>query len=223
MLLLIPLLLFLAVFLIFLITPLKIKIIYCRKDQNDYLAAEIFMLGNRLPVRLELYSLDGPGRIFKPFLKIRGKLTGGKRPIAYPKKILSPSRLYRICYKIMQYFHLFKPALHYMAKRTKILDFRWNTKLGFKDAASTGMVTGALWTFKGLFSSILYQITDHQEKCPQITINPVFNQKLFDTELDCIFEVHPGHIIITVLKTIKLWLSSQVNPGREEYARPAPN
>lgn len=214
-----------AIILVFIIAPVKLKIIYRRKGRNDYMAIELLLLWGRLPIRLELTSFRGPVRIFQPLVKIRAKLTSkGKKPVTSKKESLSPSRLYRLSRRSRYYIKLFYPALEYMGKNTSLIQFRWETKLGFQNAASTGMVTGALWTVKGLFSSILYRVIGKFETYPQLKISPVYNQKVFTTELDCIFEARPGHIIISGLKMIKLWLISGMSPGSEkQYARPAPN
>jgi len=217
-------LILLVIFIVFIIAPATIKIIYRRNGQNDYAALELLLLWNLLPIRLEITSLKGPAKIFQPFIKIKAKLTSkGKKPVACEKEAFSPSRLYQISLRSRYYFKLFRPALTYMANNTKLVKFRWETKLGFENSSTTGMFTGALWTVKGIFSGLLYRLMDRYENYPQLTINPVFNQKIFETQLNCIFEVRPGHIITTGLKILQLWLLNRMSPGSEQYARPAPD
>jgi hypothetical protein len=204
---------------IFIFAPLKIKIIYRRQGQNDYAGLELLLFWELLPVRVELTSLQALRRAFNPLVKIKTKITSKlKKPVASRKQTLSPSRLYRLSWRNLYYLRLFRPALTHTARKTKLTGFRWETQMGFEDAAATGMAVGALWTLKGLFSSTLYRLAGKHENLPRLEINPVFNQKIFNTEIDCIFVLRPGHIIISFLIMLKIWLFSRVNPGSEQYA-----
>ncbi len=215
---------FIALLLILIIAPIRTKVIYQRKGEDDYAGLELFLLWSLLPVRIELTSLQGPRNIFRPLLKIKSKITSkGKKPVSRKEKSLSVSTIYQKLMRNLHYFKLFNPAFKYVIKKLKVLNLRWETTLGFENAALTGMTTGALWTLKGLLAGTLYQITGYHKSTPQLTINPIYNKEVFNTEFHCIFEIRPGHIIISILKMVKLWLHNRINPGSEKYARTAPN
>lgn len=196
-----------SVLLTLLILPLKIKIIYHRENQNDYMAIELLFLWGKFPVRLEISSLEAGGNFFIPLLKIKGKLTSKiKRPVAQQKKSINVISILEILKRSFYYISIYKPALHFMTKKFKIKNFIWHTDLGFENAASTGIATGMLWTLKGLCTSILYRFTGIPENYPDIAIKPVYNCNVLDTKLNCILEVRPGHIIIGSLFIVKLML-----------------
>ncbi len=79
-------------------------------------------------------------------------------------------------------------------KRVRCTEFRWDSHIGVGDAPETAITTGVVW---GLKSSILSIIFSHiqLEAKPYVSVNPLYNQTQFSTELQCIAKIRLGYAI----------------------------
>ena len=78
----------------------------------------------------------------------------------------------------------------------------WSTKIGLNDAAATGIITGALWTFKHMIISLIDNTTNAD--IIELNITPVFSKSIFEIYFNCIIKIKLVNIIIIgfiVLKT----------------------
>ena len=99
----------------------------------------------------------------------------------------------------------------------KLQHFYWETEYGLDDAALTGVLYGFIWQGKSALLFILNKTM--QIKCkPKIKIFPEFNRYLFKTELNCIFKVRVGYIIIISMvfltMIIKYKISNKLGGGK---------
>lgn len=98
----------------------------------------------------------------------------------------------------------------------------WNTRVGFEDAALTGMAGGILWGIKGLLLSFLERNLDTNKFRAQIKVTPVFCEQEIATEVDCIFDLRVGYIIIAGFRLILLGIISYpVLKGVRLHERPS--
>ncbi|MFZ5965810.1 MAG: DUF2953 domain-containing protein [Bacillota bacterium] len=115
------------------------------------------------------------------------------------KSLLNIHEIQDIQQRFSQYYHQFNPTIHYFLSKTEMKSLNWKTKLGFENAAVTGILSGMLWTFKGMIISI---ISNHIRNSENISlhIEPCFDAEDFQMSFDCIFRIKVGHIIIAAIK-----------------------
>jgi hypothetical protein len=89
-------------------------------------------------------------------------------------------------------------------RRVTIKQFEWHTLMGTRDAAETGVLTGAIWAIKG---SIIGLISHYLrlKKMPNISVTPYFQQAIIQTRLTCMIQFRVGYAILAGLKLIKFW------------------
>ncbi|WP_019420081.1 DUF2953 domain-containing protein [Paenibacillus sp. OSY-SE] len=77
----------------------------------------------------------------------------------------------------------------------------WDTEIGLRNPATTGIVTGASWSAKSLFVGFL---TRHIRfyRNPELDVIPHYNYPFFSTRLVCITKIRTAHAISVVLKLI---------------------
>ncbi|KKB37580.1 DUF2953 domain-containing protein [Bacillus thermotolerans] len=90
-----------------------------------------------------------------------------------------------------------------MLKRVTIQSLRWDTVLGTKDAALTGMVTGVLWAIKGSLSSAASPFMK-ASMSPFTAVTPVFGRNVLETECSCMISLRAGHAIAGVIQLLRL-------------------
>lgn len=85
--------------------------------------------------------------------------------------------------------------------KINLYEFCWKTEFGTGNAAHTGILTGIIWSIKGVIVSSLGSRMNKFSGI-QIKVNPVFNKRTFKTRLRCIFSVKLGNIILATLKVV---------------------
>ena len=97
--------------------------------------------------------------------------------------------------------------------------FRWETEAGLGDAALTAIGTGVLWAVKIMMFQKLHEkilggvyILD---ACPRLSIKPVFGKYLLRSDLEGIFHIRAGYIIINMFINSFYRLFSHVSSGRK--------
>jgi len=95
-----------------------------------------------------------------------------------------------------------KDVLAFAKKKIHVYDFFVNLSFGVSDAADTGKLTGALWSFVGLVfpvldSSLTFDIV------PTVNITPVFNNPCFEFSYKGNYSLRVIHIIKLAIKILK--------------------
>jgi hypothetical protein len=110
----------------------------------------------------------------------------------------------------------------WLVRHITCIRFFWKTELGFGDAAATGIGSGILWSLKGVLFSLLRNIINSPDCDTDIDIIPVFDQETIRTELDCIFKLRTGYIIIACIRLLVLaFLFKLVSKGVRLRERPS--
>ncbi|MCF8011002.1 MAG: DUF2953 domain-containing protein [Clostridiales bacterium] len=201
------LLLVIILVVISILAPLRVKIVYQRQKNIDYALLE-FIFWGLLPFRFKVPFAEVPPGTKKPVFKIKKPKKKKKYASSAEKSV--PGVFNKGIFKKVS---IFKPHIIELIKNIKIQRFSWDTELGFSDAALTGMSVAALWSIKGTVLSIFYNFMGTKTN-PRVVINPVYGQNLFTTSLNCIFEIRPGHIIITALKILSSYV---IDKKRQRY------
>lgn len=89
-------------------------------------------------------------------------------------------------------------------KKVRITQLVWKSAIGTGNAATTGIISGVGWGFKGTVIGMLSYYFSLKVQ-PQLEIRPIFNRKISNTYVKCIFQVRAGQAILAGLKIFKLW------------------
>jgi len=92
----------------------------------------------------------------------------------------------------------------YLYKKVNILSLDAGVEVGGRDAAETGWITGAIWTFFGQMSARLYHLVTVKENKIRYAVTPCFNDETFSCNLHCILNIKISHIIATGYKFLLL-------------------
>lgn len=76
-------------------------------------------------------------------------------------------------------------------------------KYGTGEAASTGMLYGAVWALIGSVYSFICRY--FYISFPEVDMEPDFNRKIFEPELKGIITARPVHIIIAVIRSLRAY------------------
>ena len=192
----------LIIFLSFL--SLRLELNYLHKRNNDNFSIKVSILRGLLKYKLDIpkININFP----KPVLKVEAELEGEKSvPDLDIQKKYSLGSLYRqfmLWYpEIKEYFCVGK----YLLKKMVPNRIKWHTELGLSDAAITGISVGILWAIKSALLSNTYSFFALAPRLPEIKIIPRFNEKTLLMNINCIFEVKIGYIIITALKFFHIY------------------
>lgn len=138
--------------------------------------------------------------------KGKGKLPGGLPPFASMLKMIT----------------MFLRINMWLVRHVTCTRLIWRTRLGFEDAALTGIGGGVLWGIKGFFLSIFKRSINAGKCKAEINVTPVFGEEEIITRLDCIFKLPLGYIIIAGLRLIILGIVSYpVLKGVRLHERPS--
>jgi hypothetical protein len=105
--------------------------------------------------------------------------------------------------ELKDFYQMFEHRHHLLEimsnMRLECSSLNWSTKLGFNNAAYTGLISGFIWAIKGNIISYL----DHNifpVRDQSLHVEPVFSGKLFSFTIKGIFRTHLGNIILTGVK-----------------------
>ncbi len=86
----------------------------------------------------------------------------------------------------------------------KLRNIKWDSVIGVSDAATTGTLTGLLWSAKGGLIGVISNYMRLQNM-PSITITPSFQKPIIQTEFSCIIQFRIGNAILVGLKIFRYW------------------
>lgn len=98
---------------------------------------------------------------------------------------------------------LHKIIQHFL-KKVKVTQFEWKTMIGTGDAASTGMISGAVWAVKGSIIGIISHYCQLHAK-PELMVQPHFQFAVSQTMFTCMLQFRIGHAMIAGIKLFKFW------------------
>jgi len=120
--------------------------------------------------------------------------------------------------------HEYAHIVRYLARKTWVESFSWETTVGTGDAAATALTYGTFWALKGsLFALLSQQARLRRGVVPRIKVQPDFLRARFATDFRCIFVTRLGHIMTAanilfwrlLLKGVLLGERTS-NPGPDE-------
>lgn len=179
----------------------NLRITYYREGAND----EVVVI---LSTLLGLVNVKGEVNLAELILRDRGFVLETKSELEVTKKgrlIKELGKLtdYRDIYsgmlKVREMVRVYRDAGMYLISKASVSHLHWDTRVGTRDAAITGIIAGLLWNVKTL---VLYILKLHVNftSPPEISIKPDFNNAVLYTKFDCILTFKIGHAIIAGLK-----------------------
>ncbi len=214
----------LVVLLLLLIAPVTVHINYELKEKDDLVpnttlalstpgtGVSLSFLWGIFKLDLRLSSIRLVFGKFAPIFKLRARLakrSGGI--LAKEKTSVSADRVIYLYQQVMNIYRATKPAYRYMLSTIKLHQFSWYTRLGMYQADQTGLAVGLLWAVKSNSIAYLYRRLKKPLPKPNLEIIPVFDARVVAIYLTCIFSFRPGHVAITGLMAVWLYLKNRKN------------
>jgi len=147
---------------------------------------------------------DSPSLVMKE--KVQAEMMAEKSK-KEDKKQVGPEEVKHSIHDINQLItHIvgMKDIVKEFLKKIEVQRFEWKTVIGVKDAAMTGIVTGALWTLKGSSVGLISNLM-RLKNMPILEITPNFQNLISSTSLSCMLRLRIGHAILAGIKLLKHW------------------
>lgn len=94
------------------------------------------------------------------------------------------------------------PAIYSFIQKLTILQFNWHTKVGAGEASSTGILSGGVWSIKGVIIAFLRE-TSHIACSLHVNVVPYFQNKIVESQLEMKFSIRLGQAIIGGIKVLR--------------------
>ncbi|MBB6448153.1 hypothetical protein HNR44_000102 [Geomicrobium halophilum] len=91
--------------------------------------------------------------------------------------------------------------IHRFLKKIHVREFQWETALGTGDAASTGTVSGLVWSGKSAVFALIATLMKVKH-LPHLQVTPVFQASFFRTSLSCIVSFSLGNAIRALIQVL---------------------
>lgn len=196
-----------------------IDICYVRKSGDDNIVLQIYTWKKWLCYKFYIPAAELVRH--EEFLKVKMEVKTPKHTTPSAGKseqrffIKTIYNLLKIPPKINQVIALFK---HYKKIYISFMEelylsiqcekFIWKTRCGSEDAALTAIMAGGLWGLKSLvFQKMKSRI--QVIAVPQIYVIPVYNQSIFEFDIQCIFSIRLGNVINATFNLIKHMIRGQ--------------
>lgn len=197
----------LLIILLILFTKIKIDLTYKFEPKDQRLTIVIKALFGLFRYRIDFPQLEVEGKEEnkKEFVPIDNVLLG--KDANDEEEVMKAYRPIKEWLKIIKELNqLVKKAL----KKVRITKLEWKSALGTGNAATTGIVGGTGWIFKGTVLGVISNYFSLKVK-PQLEITPIFNRKISNTYIKCIFQVRAGQAILAGIKLFKFWKKMKSN------------
>ncbi|MCM3734332.1 DUF2953 domain-containing protein [Bacillus cytotoxicus] len=158
---------------------LKVSLLYTETEKQCLLEVKIWMIH---------YTFDVLERIEKQQRKTSQKIDkAGEEGGTEDKFVAWLDSVAEIIKRLQEIHTMIKDFL----QKVKINNWRWRSQIGTGDAASTGLVTGYVWSVKGMIVGITGHYV-HIISAPQLEITPIFQGKTMAShcELTASFRIY---------------------------------
>ncbi len=190
--------------------PFYINLKICKQEKDDNIEIRFMFIKGLINIKVKLPFIETVNMEDGLAFKILEKFESGKKEknVSSKKDIITLENIIEKIEKIKEYHEKFSDAIYYINDSISITKMFWETRLGLGDAALTAVVSGGIWSIKGLFFSFF--LKDKEIKNPKINVIPEFNKKTFDIDFDCIIKMRLVYIIIAGIKVLKAILKGGV-------------
>lgn len=102
-------------------------------------------------------------------------------------------------------FRQITPEIKQALKNIHLQELSWATLIGTEKADQTAILTGVLFSVKGMVSSTLINVLTNFSR-PEIDVTPIFHEACYRTKLKCILSFRIGQIIRDMIKVLFKYL-----------------
>lgn len=184
----------------------RMELEYWREGTDDhlmvYLSGPYGIVFQRLEIPVASLILTSAGPALSYSQESQDVFRGEKHTMR-TKVLLTEIRKIRALWRRLQpVWHAYRPAADYLLRHVRLEALTWETKLGVKDAAATGLLVGMIWALKGAaitFFQSRFRMDEHKSS---ITVSPYFNHEYFSTFFHCIFTIRLVHVMNVQLKLL---------------------
>lgn len=209
---------FLTLLLVF--SEVKVQIKINKNDKNDYVQMNMWFLYNLIHLHKKIplikFESVNEGIGFTSETNIESQNVQAKKDRITPKKLSNYQKQYK---NVLNQIHDFYPIIKKFFKHIRMDQLSWQSVIGTGDAMSTGVLSGVLWSFKGLIIGILSKYIRLTKK-PGINVISDFKQKRVIIQFECILRFRVGHLIVTGMRLLlKYFKGGLKNARRSSYSR----
>jgi len=208
-------LLVILAFSLFILLPVRVSITLFKKRDNEYIRIEIDCF-KALKILFEIPEMKFIIKNFIPTLSFKYQISNKNNKVSKSEKIvISPLRdRYKIIINIIKalYKHInnLKKISRFLSKHINVLDMNINIAFGSENAALTGFLAGQAWSIVYFGLSMLSFYFNFDNSNIKVNVTPVFiNYEPIQIDINCIFQLRIGHIIITSSIVVWYWLVSK--------------
>ncbi len=212
--------LFFALISFVLYSEIIVNIIINKKSKNDFIEIHIWLfykfihLKKKIP--MVLFESMEEGIKFKSETVGTGVGQKAKKDRISPKKV---KKWHKQFYEILTKIHDFYFEIKKLLTHVKLEEFKWVSMIGTGNAMETGIMTGMMWSFKGILLGIITKYVDLKKK-PYLTVDSDFHHKVYNSRFECILKIRVGYVILTGIRlSIKLIKGAVKNGRRASYSR----
>ncbi len=196
------------------ISPVCIKINYLRENKDDLLTLELRSVWGLIGLAYEVPVIEKKKGRFRAYSRVKFKKS------TLREKSTEKDTSVNINYfleRIIQALNKIKTMRKnskiitviagFLKKRVRCKTFYWSTSFGLKDAAETGVMSGAMWSVKGTTAAMAQRFFIFAKGCsPEMRVSPDFNKPHFKSDFqgDFCLRVYQVYFIVIVVLYLKL-------------------
>ncbi|MEW9671057.1 DUF2953 domain-containing protein [Ammoniphilus sp. 3BR4] len=194
---------------LFLLTHVKIVIQYKKSEENDHIHLELQFLFGFIVLKFDIPVLKITSLLEGAPVKMKTSSEASAQEKTEPGQaqggfFLTPRKVKRFLEFMNQIklrAHDLQEVAKFVLSKFKCERFEWYTRVGVGDAASTAMVTGLFW---GVKTTLVGAITRYiaLRTTPRINVVPAYYTTEMDTRFLCIFRYRIGNSIIAVVRIL---------------------
>jgi hypothetical protein len=194
-------------FVLILITKLKVYINYSHAQDNDSLKIQLKawfgLLRYTIDVPLIKVDENSPSMVMEEETKT-GKeenIKNEKKSQFFAEDIING---FQDVEKLLKHVVSLHRIIRHFLKKITVNKVEWYTVIGAGEASLTGMLTGAVWAVKGSIMGII----SHYFKLrvyPTLSVQPHFQLPVSQTTFQCMLQFRIGHAMFAGIKLIKFW------------------
>jgi len=187
------------------IIPVRLRFRYLKKENDDYFSLTWQIIPGIWGITTEIPFLKvSPGRSW-PLIQIVTRLEGEKDGEVWEGgQKISLGRLLKNFPRLAFTGREITILGKWFLSKISLQKLTWSTEVGTGEAGNTGVLVGLIWALKGLILQYIFFGAKKTLGKPKLKVIPNFTRPIMAWDVDCIFDVTCGHIIIGGIKALYL-------------------
>lgn len=193
-----------VVFLLIMLSSIKIRLHYSRMHDNDSFSVHFRALYGMIQYKLEMPVIQFKGIRHGVDVKAEqvneasGKMiTEGMGTITQEKVVHVFERMKEILQATLGMKEWIKETMAHVT----CTDLRWDTRIGIGDAPETAITTGVIWTLKSSVLAYLFQFLCRDTR-PRVRVMPQYNQNTFSTDFSFDARIRMTHAMWSGIRLV---------------------